>query len=115
MAGSKPAALPLGYTPAFILARHAAPRSRRAGVPVVDSQAQAQVAVLEIDPARHEQRRASVGFRRRELVARERDSPEPLLEGREGAVAPWLRRCVERGIGKAEQPRVQAADRQPPA
>ena len=36
MAGSKPAALPLGDTPAFILARHAARRSRRAGVPVVD-------------------------------------------------------------------------------
>src|SRR6476646_9236097 len=105
MAGSKPAALPLGYTPAFILTWANARRSRR--VPVVDGQAHAQVAVLEIDPARHEQCRASLGFRRRELVARERDSPEPLLEGSEGAVAPRLRRCLERGIGKAEQPRVQ--------
>src|SRR4029079_1504748 len=102
MAGSKPAALPLGYTPAFILAWANARRSRR--VPVVDGQAHAQVAVLEIDPTRHEQRRAGVGFRRRELVARERDSPEPLLSSSERAVGAWLRRGSACAIPEHEQP-----------
>src|SRR5436190_3925529 len=115
MAGSKPAALPLGYTPAFIVARRSARRSGRGrSVPVVDRETQVDLAVRELDAPWDEQPRLGAGLRGRELIARERDSPEPLFERGERAVVLELGRRLERGIGQTEQPRVQAANRQPP-
>src|SRR5262245_32236651 len=90
--------------------------SRRGrGVPVVDRETQANVAVLEIDPPRHEHRARIGRGLARELVALVCDSPESLLERGKRAVESRLRRGFERGIGEAEQPGVQARDREPPA
>ena len=87
MAGSKPAALPLGYTPSLYCAGHAAGSLK--------ARAACQSSIVSRrreSPCSRSMRRgtsswrAGVGFRRRELVGRERDAPEPLLERRERAV-----------------------------
>src|SRR5512134_588065 len=60
-------------------------RSDDCGAPVVYREPQLQLAVREVDSARHEQ--TVRGAREwRELIRRVSDAPEPLLERRERAV-----------------------------
>src|SRR5262245_18291968 len=115
MAGSKPAALPLGYTPVFTVARGIVTCSMRGRVPVVSPETQAQVTVLEIDPPRNEHR-VRIGLARTcELIALVCDPPKTLLQSRECAVRAGLGLCVELRIGQSEQPRMQASHGQPPS
>src|SRR5438552_32691 len=118
MAGSKPAALPLGYAPtrAFCGARgdHSRSPSLIGPSPVVDCETKFELAMREVDAPRHEHARLSAR-KSRELVGRQRRAPLPLLEGRERPVRTVFAGGPVRRIREAEQPRMQAADRQPPA
>ena len=78
-------------------------------MPVIDREPQTQLFVHEIDALRDEHR-ALAAFRR-ELIAGVVHLPKTLLERRERAGAAGLGARFEIGIGKAEQPRVQARDR----